>query len=224
LLNQEIKPDRIVLWLSNEEISNRTLPKTLTSLHGIDIRWCENLKSYNKLIPALRSLEFRNDTIITADDDIIYKSNWFKLLLEEHIKDPSAIIYHRGHSIKTHLDGSLKSYLQWGMENTDGPFVFPTGVAGILYPPGSLHEKILDSKCRELAPTGDDICFYAMGLLQGTRYQPTAEKFHLIHSITPNAPALFDINVKQGRNDIQLHQVFQYFKIYELMRWKPLKG
>ena len=45
-----------------------------------------------------------------------------------------------------------------------------TGVGGVLYPPHILNQEVLDEeKCRELAPTNDDIWFWLMAVLNGAK-------------------------------------------------------
>ena len=75
LLNQSLKPDAVLLWLSEEEFPNREkdVPNAVLKLqeNGLTIKWVkENLRSYKKLIPALK--EYKNDILVTADDDIYY--------------------------------------------------------------------------------------------------------------------------------------------------------
>ena len=58
LLTQKLKPDKIILWLEEENFpkGESELPQQLLRLKdlGLTIEWCEKLKSYTKLIPALR--------------------------------------------------------------------------------------------------------------------------------------------------------------------------
>ena len=56
LLNQTIKPNRIILWLAEEEFNEANLPISVLRLkeRGVEIRFCEDYKSYKKLIPTLR--------------------------------------------------------------------------------------------------------------------------------------------------------------------------
>ena len=70
LLNQTFKPDSVVLWLAEEQFPDKKIPETLLNLqkYGLEVRWCEDIRSFKKLVPSLR--EFPNDIIVTADDDI----------------------------------------------------------------------------------------------------------------------------------------------------------
>lgn len=42
--------------------------------YGLEIRFCENLRSYKKIIPALQ--EYPDAILITADDDWLYTQDW----------------------------------------------------------------------------------------------------------------------------------------------------
>lgn len=90
ILRQSLKPDYVILWLAESQFptKERSLPRSLVRYkkHGLQIRWCEDIRPYKKLIPTLR--EFPDDIIVTADDDIIYWENWLEKLYASHIKYP----------------------------------------------------------------------------------------------------------------------------------------
>ena len=92
-----MKADEIILWLSDDEFPNKeeNILSNILKLkkNGLTIKWCKNIKSYKKLIPALQ--EYSNDIIITADDDIYYPENWLKILYETHKQHPENIIAHK---------------------------------------------------------------------------------------------------------------------------------
>ena len=69
LLRQSYKPDMVILWLDNENWNDQNLPNTLLKLKekGLTIKYCADLKSYKKLIPAL--MEYPDSIIVTCDDD-----------------------------------------------------------------------------------------------------------------------------------------------------------
>ena len=80
LLQHGIKPDRIELWLANDQFPDKIIPKALSELekYGLSICWCHDIKSYKKLIPSI--LKHENIIIVTCDDDVYYKRDWlFKL-------------------------------------------------------------------------------------------------------------------------------------------------
>ena len=172
LLMQSLKPDEIILWLASEQFPGKEneLPEKLLKLkkYGLTINWCSDIKSYKKLIPALRM--YPEDIIVTADDDVYYERHWLKRLYLGYVKDPNYVHCHR----------ITKFYIQDNeYRMKEGEFeVYPfasylhklTGVGGVLYPPHILAQEVLDEKkCRTLAPTNDDIWFWLMAVLNGAK-------------------------------------------------------
>ena len=111
ILNQTIRPDKVILWVAREDKGK--LPSIMRKLtrKGLEIRFCEDLKSYKKLIPVLEN--FPDDYIITADDDVYYPQNWLEQLIIEHKKYPKKIICHRAHGIKVDDNHEPLPYTKW---------------------------------------------------------------------------------------------------------------
>jgi len=183
LLNQTVKPDKIILWVAHEDKKN--IPHIMEKLieKGLEIRFCEDIRSYTKLIPAIEN--FPNDYIITADDDLFYPQNWFCQLMSGHKSNQRKIICHRAHGIKVDENHDPISYMDWDFcIEPNGYFkhifpaqdksvschqresIFPTGVGGILYPPKCLHKDTTDKELfMKFAPRADDIWFWAMAVI-----------------------------------------------------------
>jgi len=213
LFRQTILPDKIVLWLSEKTISPRL--KELQE-HGLEIRFCEDLKSYKKLIPALR--EFPDDVLVTADDDIYYGKNWFANFKWNYEKDTCKIYCQMAHEIVLGKDNRISPYERWRKRVrtvVDSNCLFPVGAGGILYPPNVLHRTVLDtSSFLSLAPTGDDIWFWAMARLQGTQHALVPNgyaNFEEINSDETGEDPLWHENVLNGRNDAQIMNVLRRF-------------
>ena len=170
LLNQTLKPDKLILWLSDEQFKDIELPQNLQKLRefGLEIRYCSDLRSYKKLVPSLK--EFPKDIIVTADDDLYYQRDWLESLYSAYLKNPDNIYTRRAcevinkgnyftiapHYSNTNFKPSYTNQLMGG--------------AGTLYPPNSLYDDILDEeKIKNLIPTYDDIYFWAMAILKGTK-------------------------------------------------------
>jgi hypothetical protein len=224
LLNQSMKPDKVILYLGEDRFLHKEddLPQDLVRLKscGLEIRWCKDLRSYTKLLPALK--DFPNDLIVTADDDIYYPKNWLDLLYQSYLKFPSDIHAHRCHRVVQNTNGSLLPYNQWKhcVEISSASYGnFLTGVGGVLYPPETLDPRVLDVFLfQKLTPSADDIWFWVMAVLKGTKIRciehciPTLEytnperEFAAIPNTTLGAE-----NVSQGGNDTQLSAVCDYF-------------
>ena len=88
LINNYPKPDKVVLNLAIEEFPNKNkdLPESLLSLlqyENFEIFWVEkNTNVFKKLIPTL--YRYKDDLIVTTDDDIIYPNNLIEIIVNEY--------------------------------------------------------------------------------------------------------------------------------------------
>lgn len=213
LLNQTVLPDAIILWLAYGT-NVPTMLDRLTDI-GLEIRFCEDMRSYTKLIPTLET--FPEDVIITADDDVFYPQNWLEQLKLSYKKDPSKIHVHRAHEILTDNMHQVLPYKEWtkcvGTEVSEIT-IFPTGVGGILYPPGTLSSICTNKKLfTALAPTADDIWFWAMARLINTKYLLIQDGYKVVRNVDVNDHGMWIANVYQGKNDNQLMAVMDYFPV-----------
>ena len=177
LLQQTVKPDKIILWLAESQFpgKEKDLPSELLRLKdlGLSIEWCEDLKSYKKLIPAIQ--KYPQDIIVTADDDVYYEKDMLESLYNAYLKDSSNIYVRR--AVKLELeDNEIKSissrkYLyQSNLKPTYLNQIM--GGSGCLYPQNSLHSDITNlSQIKSLIPTHDDAYFWGMAVLNKTKIQ-----------------------------------------------------
>jgi hypothetical protein len=215
LLNQTVGADRTVLWIAHED--RQQLPRNVLELQerGLTIAYCEDLRQYKKIVPAL--MEHPEAFIVTADDDVYYPPDWLENLIDRWRRDPDRIVAFRAHRIRLGAGGVPLPYDQWHLNaqisaDTPSPLVFPTGVAGVLYPPGAFHPEVTDvAKFSELAPTNDDIWLYWMWRLQGRHAVSVGEKFHQAAWPESQAASLMRINVHQHANDLQIKNLIARF-------------
>jgi hypothetical protein len=235
ILHGNILPDKIILWAAKREraIISQNNDLRLLQEKGLEIIFCKDLKSYKKLIPALK--KFPNDYIITADDDLLYPKNWLEQIIENHKMHPNKIICHRVHGIKVDSKSNLLPYRDWDWCIEPGEQeqekIFPTGGAGTLYPPRCLHKNVFKKDLfTKLAPQADDIWFWAMALINrkffGTKCPYIVIKNGYSNSIIDigmQSDALQKHNVVNGGNDLQLKAVIEnYPQIAEIIkRIKP---
>jgi hypothetical protein len=162
LLTQTIKPDRVVLWLAPDHVS--ALPNAVADLQqfGLEIRQCEDIRSFKKLIPSIG--EFPDAYIVTADDDLYYPPDWLETLVNGVATE--TIVCWRAVRPQLAEDGALASYNDWEWDVDDemarGPsldLMLESG-AGALFPPRSLHPMVVDKTLfLELCPDGDDLWY-----------------------------------------------------------------
>lgn len=213
------KPNRLILWLDEEEFTLDTIPLILHNqiARGLDIRFCPNYGSYKKLIPTLE--EFPEANIITIDDDVLYPYDMIEGLHREHEQSPQCIIANRVHKIIVNDNGDVAPYKEWqhGIQHSSvSSLNMAIGVGGILYPSGSLHLECLNINVFEkLAPNADDIWFKAMALLNDTKCKKVNDnrdffsRFLLIHN--SQDIALKHKNITE--NDEQLKAVIQMYNL-----------
>lgn len=216
LLDQNLKADHTILWIGEADWPNLT-PEILSLRDfGLTIERCEDLRSYTKLIHTLE--HWPDAFIITADDDQYYPENWVRSLVEAHDPANPAILCRRALGPTRHADGRMKPYAEWernvpALSTPQARSIFPTGVAGILYPPHSLAPEVLDKTLfQKLSPTEDDLWFYWMGRRAGTPYKRVGPDF--IQLIWPGSQQVSLISVNsQGETDRQVRQLEDYFGI-----------
>lgn len=218
LLKQTVKPDAVILWLGEEQFPNKLtdLPDEITALQnlGLTIRWTKDIRSYTKLIPALK--EYPEDIIVTADDDVLYQPQWLEKLWTGYRENPTAVICHRVHVIQTDTSGRLLPYRDWlsgrDLKKRIPPSFknFLTGVGGVLYPPHCLHSDVSDeSVFRRICPSADDIWFWAMAVRQGTKIVVCNENIGTLIPLPELGGTLLDENAVQ--NDIQLRNILECY-------------
>lgn len=218
LFKQSIPPNRIILWLDNSWSPNNIPPNLIRLMHlGLEIKYCENIGSYKKLIPTLRVAP--NDIIITVDDDVFYSSNFIKKLYNSYLMAPNLIHCTQALRISVENHLNFKPYNTWNKFDTIGPskHIFPIGEGGVLYPPNSLYHDIINIELfMNLCPNADDIWFWMMAKLNSREHRLVTDKkmyysFDAIYQYFHKGTALTHSNKKQNKNDIQLNNVLKYY-------------
>ena len=231
LLNQTVKPDRVVLWLADSQFPNKEqcLPATLLKLknYGLTIRWCDDIFSYKKLIPTLK--HYPNDIIVTADDDFYYPPDWLEKLYSAYLLYPNYINCHRAHKLLINISDILP-YKQWihNTKCTEASFLtFPTSGAGVIYVQEHFSKDIYNQKqFMSLCPYADDLWFWAMCALNKTKIKVIDNRCSKLHGISKgNGFRLLDFNLGQDMNDKQLKQILDcYPEIRGVMIQNESKG
>lgn len=227
LLRQSVKPNRLILWLSetidssNHLVSDKTLPFKLRRLQerGLEIRWYKDIKSLRKIVPTLRL--FPQSLVVTADDDVFYPRNWLKQLYDGYLSEPKFIHCHRAHLIKFDSKGQVLPYNQWNITAPDyvGPSLnlFPTGVGGVIYSSELLDSEVLNEDIfLQICPTADDVWLKAMSLLKNTpckKVNPNVIK--LVEIRIPRNRILSQTNVNQNGNDYQISRVSNRYQVFK---------
>ncbi|MFP3043044.1 glycosyltransferase [Treponema primitia] len=226
IIQQTIRPKKIILWLSSDEFPKRekSIPENVLRYKPFNfkIQFVEkNFRSYKKLIYSLE--KYPDDIIVTFDDDIYYKPDWLEKLYSTYSNFPNDIISHRVHAI-SFKNNHIDLYQNWSEGKIGASFLnFFTGAGGILYPPRSLYDDAVKSEYfMNLCPSADDIWFYVMALLQKTLirkvkngYDKAIDFDYVFDRDYVTIPKLTNINLDENRNDIQFKAVLEHYGIYE---------
>lgn len=223
LFTQKRLPNRIILFLDHNNWNEDNIPPLLKRLQksGLEIMFCEDLRSYKKLIPALTL--FPDNIIITVDDDVYYNELVISQLVDTYEKsDKKTVICHWAF-IAEKRNGEYIPYTQWrdskyGNNQSDYSAV---GKDGILYPPHIFDKDIINTELfMKLSPMADDIWFWFQEQRNGIKVQLVENSckeanLHidtLEYWVQKGSSALYFKNAIEGMNDVQLKSIFEYYK------------
>lgn len=223
LMDQELKADRIVLYLDESKFDQSNIPSDLKILkdRGLTIAFCKDIGPYTKLVPALK--HYPDDLIVTVDDDLIYPRSLLRKLYGAYVKEPQFIHCYRMHYMKFGANGKIEPYRKWDLESSivePGLLVFPTGFGGVLYPPKSLSTEVFNEDAfLKLAPGADDVWFKAMSLLNGVQCKKVDSKImNYNNAITIRGTqeiGLYHQNLLDDKNDYKIENVFNAYNLWE---------
>ena len=216
LLNQSLKPDRIILWLSDEIKSLNELPYEITKYikNGLEIRIVKDIGVYTNTIYAIK--EFPEAIIVSADDCIYYPAKWLEKLYHSYIAHPKDIQTHLAHRVvlKNNKISEFKNWEKFVQEESARFDNFAIKTGGILYPPNCFPSEVLRNDIYlKYAPTADDIWFWVMALLSNRKIRvvknhiKTLSYINLIHHI---------LQLRQNKickqNDEQIKNLLKFYK------------
>lgn len=224
LLNQTVLPERIAVYLDEKEWSDNNLPTILRQIQakGVQFRYVEDIKSYKKLIPALK--EFPDKPIITVDDDFYYNEKIVEWLMETYEKSDKKTVIGSWGCIPIIRNGKYAPYTIWQdckYGNAATEYSLFAG-NGTVYPPHIFDDEICNMDVfMKLCPTADDIWFWVQEKRLGIKTQLIADAGYGLHvpvnrvfTYNPNLQGtLFFENGIQGKNDEQLNALLDYYRM-----------
>ena len=219
ILDGSVLPDKLVLYLTFSQFGDDGLPQELIELANaspvFEIRnYDRDIRSYRKLVPALQ--DFPDAVIVTVDDDVRYHKNMLRDLLRLHGQMPGVVLAHRAKLMKPGEPYRRWRKYRWYhflFKRIHSGFTnIGTGVGGILYPPHSLKAEMLDAELfTSMAPTTDDIWFWAAAVANGTPIVPVPFGHNKPRGLgKPRELSLKTSNFKTGtdRNAAALEAIF----------------
>jgi hypothetical protein len=204
-----VTPDRLILWIAHQDKS--ALTKEIFDLEdaGLEILYCDDLKSYKKIIPTLQIAP--DAFIVTADDDLYYWPTWLEELTTSYAGDNSVVICHRAHKIRLNELGMPGPYAAWDFDaesNDASPLMFPTGVGGAMYPPNIFYTDVLATELfMAICPRADDVWLYWMVRLAGGKSRKVGKRHRLIDWPGTQETALWKENILEFGNDSQIEKM-----------------
>lgn len=172
LLKQTITNFKIYIWLSsdpylidtgftNKIITNNNLLTLINDNNNIEIKWCENIGPYRKLLPVLKENWVNDCLIITLDDDIVYHPKLIENLINDY-NEYNCCINYRGYT----MDFNSIKDIEYRKKKQLIPkylYNFSTNGAGTIWHPSFFHntkDLIFNEKLyMKLCPTADDIWY-----------------------------------------------------------------
>lgn len=223
-----LKPNRIVLWLSESEFKGKTLPITLQKQQkrGLQIEYCEDIRSYSKIVPAM--LKYPNACVVTIDDDVLYEFDLLENIVKAHLDCPEDVCACRIHRITLDANQKPNSYMEWQWEvwpQDKSKLNFLTGVGGVLYPAHCFAEEFFNKEAfMSLCPNADDVWINAMILMSERHiskvytHSKTGCDFLIPYVEQDYALSKENTNKSNCRNDAQINSVFERYGLYEKLR------
>jgi hypothetical protein len=209
-----LQPDRLILWLNHDAsavgpgVREADIPPAVHDL--CEVRWCDNFGPATKLLPAM--LAFPDDTVVTFDDDNLYSPEWLGGLMAGAEQFPGHIAAYRCKRAGVDRNGEPLPYRQWPVVKcATGPsrWLVPTGVAGVLYPPGSLRSEAFSvGLMRRLSLANDDLWFAATRAVEPVALRATNR---IREERRLRGARLSKRNLHRGRNDQIIKALTRHF-------------
>lgn len=225
ILSQSVSPEKVILWLDKTKWNQENIPfllKRMCTWDRFEIKFCEDMRSFTKLIPAL--IEYPDKIIITIDDDIYYSHHLIEKLYQRHREFPKKICALSCCIPEFETNGNICTYSHWkeyrrvnSRQQLNENLLMPQGFGGVLYPPSAFDKDILDKEVfMKICPMADDIWFYVMSIKNKTlrTWVPNSGiksyNVDLFRQIITR-DRLHDKNVGEKKNDIQLQDTLDYY-------------
>ncbi len=220
LMTQTIKPDKIIVYLS-DETKDSDIPDSLRDLeqYGLTLRTgCENIICHKHYYYSMQ--EYPDDIVIIVDDDCIYDKDMIESLMNSYKKYPNAISARRAHKMLLDEYGKLLPYNEWQMEckEYDNPSMeyFVTILGGTLFPPGLLPRELLFDldTIKDTCYKNCDVWLKFMEIYNNIPVVIVkAEHIHPILIENTQYCGLVNTNVAQGFNDVYINNLIRHFDV-----------
>lgn len=201
-------PARLILWL-DDPVRFATLPRSLRRLQrrGLEVRLAPNFKVHTKYYPYVTGYPDDVAPLVTADDDILYPSDWLADLLSTHRAFPGDVVAFRAHRMGVE-DGAITPYATWSPASgrAASAAYFGTSVSGQVFP--FELQTLLRGRgeaFRDISADNDDIWIHSVAIDAGMRVRLVTGASQMFPFV-PNTQqsGLYLTNYWNGANDRQV--------------------
>ncbi len=226
IMQGTMKPNRIILWLAEDEFKGKILPRTLQlqQKRGLEIEYCEDIRSFKKIVPTME--KYPDACVVTIDDDMMYEFDLLENLVNAHIANPSDVCTCRMHRILLGENQNLKSYMYWDWciwpkEKSNRNFL--TSGGGTLFPSHCFVKEFFNKESfMSLCPYADDVWINAMIWMSNRQitkaYTHSKSGCDYREICLEQDDALSNENVFGSRNDGQLKAVMDKYDLYHYLQ------
>jgi len=225
---QTLLPNKCYIYLSTEPylldkgFTNKKLNKDLEDYVCqnpiFEIRWCDNLGPYRKLLPLLREKWNENCLILTMDDDIYYHKDLIKQVVDEYNKEKCCVTC-RGFTLE-HDNNNINSldYVSSNKTIRKHLYNFANSGVGTVHHPSFYHKTgdlIFNLEyINELCKTSDDIWYALCRIANNIETVICLEYEHYIKfnmSNFTNVALCINYNYKNNTNQNNFQSVVKRF-------------
>lgn len=227
IMQGTMKPNRIVLWLAEDEFAGKRLPVMLQrqQKRGLQIEYCQDLRSFKKIVPVMG--KYPDACVVTVDDDVMYEFDLLENLINAHVQNPNDVCACRIHRITLGQDKKPKSYMRWQWEvwpQGKSNLNFLTSGGGTLFPPHCFEKEFFNKEAfLSLCPYADDVWINAMIWISGRQickaYTHSVKgcDYTEMHLEQDAALSKENIDPSNCRNDVQIKAVMDKYDLYHFL-------
>lgn len=234
IMNQSVRPNRVILNLTQEEFpnGNTDLPNNILPYMdlGLEIAYRDsNLRSHLKYYYAIK--DNPNSLVVTIDDDLYYPQNTIEKLMILYKQFPNAVCSNRTHEITFDKNNNINPYHQWTSNKSEAfsasHLLVALGYGGVLYPTNLFSDNRMFDKdvMKERCLKADDLWLKAFELLNDIPVV-TGEYFCIPPEIRGSqVVSLMSSNCDTAmpQNDIQWNNLDSIYHINDLLKSKTNK-
>ena len=215
LLEQDLLPSKIIVWLSFEDYELfDTQLREIFEQSIIEFRKTENFGPHKKWLPLTLLSE---EPFVICDDDIFYPSFWYRSLIESD--DGSTYTAHRCHRLDISSEKEFLPYERWDKDITEySPIsshrLFAVGCGGALIYPERISSRFRNWEIiKKVCPKSDDIWLKLAHFDSETLSKKSSFMFPCLEYTDSQTVGLLQTNVNLGGNDKQIRQSLAELKL-----------